>query len=284
MNHAMLRRMSRDPVFVTAAVVATTLLLLAFLMPLLSSASPSATRLDARLQAPSWLGGQGVLGTDQLGRDVLLRISYGLRTSFLVALIAIAVSALIGTVIGILAGYLGGRFDSVLMRITDVWISFPGLLMTMAVITFVGQGVATVAIVLGLATWMMYARVLRSAVLSLKGTELITASTAMGSTSFRTMVRHVLPNILAPLASVTALEFATVMLAEASLSFLGLGVQPPTVSLGAILSDGRGYIRHEWWIVTFAGLFLSLTVLSTNLIASWFQRNLDPTARATALN
>ena len=266
-----------QPVVVVAMVVASALIVSSLLVPFLSDLDVSEPRLSKRLEGPSWAGGEGgLLGTDSLGRDLLLRIMYGMRTSFLVGALAALIGAAFGTFVGLVSGYFGGIGDAVLMRLTDIELAFPGILLVMVLVTATGGGVGTLIVVLGMISWMLYARVVRGAVLTLRTTELVTATIGLGATTRRTIFVHVLPNVAAAATSLLAVTFASLMLAEASLSFIGFGVRPPRISLGAILSSGRDYLSTSWWISTFSGLFLLMGVLSTNLIGSWLHRITDP--------
>ena len=266
-----------QPVVVVAMVIASALIVSSLLVPFLSDLDVSEPRLSMRLEGPSWAGGEGgLLGTDSLGRDLLLRIMYGMRTSFLVGALAALIGAVFGTFVGLVSGYFGGIGDAVLMRLTDIELAFPGILLVMVLVTATGGGVGTLIVVLGLISWMLYARVVRGAVLTLRTTELVTATIGLGATTRRTIFVHVLPNVAAAATSLLAVTFASLMLAEASLSFIGFGVRPPRISLGAILSSGRDYLSTSWWISTFSGLFLLMGVLSTNLIGSWLHRITDP--------
>jgi len=266
-----------QPVVVVAMVIASALIVSSLLVPFLSDLDVSEPRLSMRLEGPSWAGGEGgLLGTDSLGRDLLLRIMYGMRTSFLVGALAALIGAVFGTFVGLVSGYFGGIGDAFLMRLTDIELAFPGILLVMVLVTATGGGVGTLIVVLGLISWMLYARVVRGAVLTLRTTELVTATIGLGATTRRTIFVHVLPNVAAAATSLLAVTFASLMLAEASLSFIGFGVRPPRISLGAILSSGRDYLSTSWWISTFSGLFLLMGVLSTNLIGSWLHRITDP--------
>lgn len=267
----------RRPVIIVAVVVAVALVASSILVPILSDLDASEPRLAKRLEAPSWAGGDGgLLGTDSLGRDLLLRIMHGMRTSFAVGALAALMGASLGTLIGLISGYFGGVVDAVLMRLTDIELAFPGILLVMVLVRALDRGIIALVIVLGLISWMLYARVVRSAVLTLRTTELVTATTGLGASTPRILFVHVLPNVAAAAVSLMAVTFAALMLAEASLSFIGFGVQPPQISLGSILSSGRDYLSTSWWISTFSGLFLLLGVLSTNLIGSWLHRVTDP--------
>ena len=274
------RALRKDPPAATALVVVSVLVAGAVLVPVVSGTDLAATAITERLQAPSWAGGDGGwLGTDQLGRDLALLISHGLRTSFLVGALAVALGAGIGTLFGMLAGYVGGWVDALIMRLTEVQMSFPSLLLVMTLVTVYGRGTLLIIVFLGLNSWMLYARVARVMVLSLRRSELVMSVESIGASTSRILVRHVLPNSLVGLLAVAAVEFARAMLAEASLSFLGFGVEPPQVSLGLILAGGRDHLEGAWWIATFAGLFLAISVLSTNLMAAWLQRITDPIGR-----
>ncbi len=273
----LLAELRHQPVIVLALVVAAFLIVSSLLVPLMSDLDASAPRLGKRLEGPSWAGGEGgLLGTDSLGRDLLLRIMYGMRTSFLVGALAALIGAVFGTLVGLVSGYFGGIGDAVLMRLTDIELAFPGILLVMVLVTATGGGVGTLIVVLGSISWMLYARVVRGAVLTLRTTDLITATTGLGASTWRIIFVHVLPNVAAAAMSLLAVTFASLMLAEASLSFIGFGVKPPRISLGAILSSGRDYLSTSWWVSTFSGLFLLMGVLSTNLIGSWLHRITDP--------
>ena len=267
----------RRPVIIAAIIVAVALVLSSILVPLISSLDASSPRLSMRLEGPSWAGGEGgLLGTDSLGRDLFLRIMHGMRTSFLVGAVATLIGAALGTAIGLISGYFGGAVDATLMRLTDIELAFPGILLVMVLVRVLDGGLTALIVVLGLISWMLYARVVRGAVLTLRTTELVTATTGLGASTPRILFVHVFPNVAASAVSLMAVTFAALMLGEASLSFIGFGVKPPQISLGAILSSGRDYLSTSWWISTFSGLFLLLGVLSTNLIGSWLHRVSDP--------
>ena len=275
--------LQRRPVIIAAILVAVALVVSSVLVPIISDLDASAPRLSRRLQGPSWAGGEGgLLGTDSLGRDLFLRIMHGMRTSFAVGALAALLGAVLGTLIGLISGYFGGAVDAVMMRLTDIELAFPGILLVMVLVRVLERGIVGLVIVLGLISWMLYARVVRGAVLTLRTSELVTATTGLGASTPRILFVHVLPNVAAAAMSLMAVTFAALMLAEASLSFIGFGVQPPQISLGAILSSGREYLSTSWWISTFSGLFLLLGVLSTNLIGSWLHRVTDPLTVRTA--
>lgn len=273
-------RLKRDPFMFGVAALGVALVLAAFIVPLVVPVDPSEPDLPNRLQPPSWLGGTGgFLGTDELGRPLWLRILYGLRVTYLVPLSAVLIGAVIGVTIGLVAGYFGGWIDAVLMRLTDAALSFPGLLFAMMVTAIAQAGVFVIVIVLAMVSWMRYARVVRSEVLALRASEFIASCTAAGLSSRVIIFRHLLPNTVAIAISVATLEVARLMIAEASLSFLGFGLQPPGISLGLVLADGRQYLAHEWWLSTFSGLALALAVTTVSLVGNWLYRVTDPVAR-----
>jgi len=234
---------------------------------------PAAQDLRARLTPPVGWGGtwEHPLGTDQLGRDMLARIIAGGRVSLLVGLAAVVVAAIIGITVGLVAGYRGGWADTALMSIADVQIAFPGVLAGLILVTALGPGVGLVVIVIAMSGWMVFARVTRSLVHSLKTSLFVEAGQLTGSTPRRIMRVHLLPNLYSPLLALGVLEFAAAILSESAFSFLGFGVQPPGASWGLIIAQGRTYVTSAWWIVAFAGGAIAVAVLGTNLIALWLQ-------------
>ncbi len=285
-THPIIRELRASRFMMGVAVIAVLLFVASFGSATFFSTDPVSSDLSRRLEAPSWLGGDGgILGTDQLGRQLWIRLLYGLRTSFTISICAVVIGAVIGTAVGIVAGYFGRWVDSLIMRIADIQMSIPAMLLVMTIIAVMSGGRTYVLIlVLGLNSWMLYARVARANVLTLKHRDFVVATVGLGARPRRVMWRHLLPNSLSALVAVATLELARIMLAEASLSFLGFGVQSPTISLGAILAEGRDYLQTQWWVSTFAGLVLALAVLTTNLLGSWLQRVSDPlTATSTRM-
>ena len=274
-------RIQDDRVALIGGLTAVVLAGACVFVPLISDTNVNAPRLSDRLLAPVWLHGDGgLLGTDQLGRDLFLRLVYGLRTSYTVAVVAILLAATLGVIVGLAAGYFGGAVDSICMRIVDIQQAMPGLLLVITAVGVLGRDVWVLVVALALLAWPVHARVTRGAVLSLRSTDLLMATAWLGAGRTRILVRHLLPNIVPPVLATSMLEFAELMLAEAGLSFIGFGVQSPQVSLGAELASGRNFLLSQWWIATSAGAVLFAAVLSTTLLGSWMQQTFDPTQRS----
>jgi peptide/nickel transport system permease protein len=269
------RRTALFGLAVVALVVA-----MAVAAPLLSPFDPIEQDLgDLRLKAPGFRDGGGhvhPLGTDHLGRDLLARVIYGARPALLVGFAAVVISGLIGMAVGLVAGYFGGRVDDVLMRLADVQLAFPFILLAIAVIGVLGPSLLTIIVVIGVSSWVVYARIVRSAVLSLREREFVQAALALGGGDVRVLIRHILPNAFTPWLVVATLDMARVIVIESALSFLGLGVQPPTPTWGGMLADGRVYISTAWWLATFPGLAILVTVLGINLFGDGLRDTLDP--------
>lgn len=217
-----------------------------------------------------------ILGTDHLGRDILSRIIVGTRVSVIIGLATALLAGMLGTVIGVIAGYFRGWVDAVLMRIVDVQLSFPFILLVLVINAVLGAGLTNIVISLALAGWVIFARVIRSEVLALREKEFITAAIATGVPKFEILVRHILPNIFTPIIILASLQIGTYIIAEASVSFLGFGVQPPTPAWGNMLDEGKDYIFSAWWLITFPGIAIILTTLGVNLFGDWLRDTLDP--------
>ncbi len=258
------------------------LVVAAIFAPLLAPHDPGQQNLVARLLPPGWAEGgdwEYPLGTDGLGRDVLSRLIYGARVSLLVGVAVVAFAGIIGVTLGVLAGYRGGRTDRIIMRTVDTQIAFPGLLIAILLASLIGPSVRTVILVLAVNGWMIYARMARGVVLSVKETAYVEAAEIIGCRPRRVMFTHILPNLAAPLSTLAVLEFARIVLAEAALSFLGVGVKRTDISWGLDVAIGQDFIFSAWWLVTMPGLLISLTVLSVNLVASWLRIVSDPAER-----
>jgi len=275
-----LRRLAARRTALFGLVVVVVVALTAVGAPLISPFDPIEQDLgDLRLKAPGFRDAGGrvhPLGTDHLGRDLLARVIHGARPALLVGFAAVAISGLIGMAAGLISGYFGGRTDDVLMRLADIQLAFPFILLAIAVIGVLGPSLKTIIIVIGVSSWVVYARIVRGAVLTLREREFVQAARALGGGDVRILLRHVLPNAFTPWLVVATLDMARVIVIESALSFLGLGVQPPTPTWGGMLADGRVYISTAWWLATFPGLAILVTVLGINLFGDGLRDTLDP--------
>lgn len=265
-----------------AAFGITVLLLMggaALAAPQIAPWDPGRQMLIKRLRPPVWEArglAEHPLGTDHLGRDILSRIVYGGRISLGVGLSAVTLSGLIGVSLGLLAGFHGGRTDAFIMRVVDVFLAIPYILLAMGVVFALGPSLLNVILVMAVTRWVQFARIVRADVLSIREREFVSGARARGNRSMRLLLRHVLPNALTPIIVVATLELAFMIIYESALSFLGLGVQPPTPTWGWMLADGRNYIATAWWLATLPGLAIMLTVLAVNLLGDWLRDTLDP--------
>jgi len=276
------RELWRDKAGCVGVVMIVALVLMTCAAPLLAPHDPAAQDLRARLKPPVWSqkgSWDHVLGTDHLGRDVLSRVIYGARVSLVVGAAVVMTAGVFGVVLGLLAGYLGGRTDSFIMRWIDTQVAFPGLLLALIILAVIGPSMFTVIIVLSLNGWMVYGRMTRGAVLSVRQNAYVEAAEIVGCSARRVIFRHILPNLTSPLLTLAILEFARIVLAEAALSFLGLGIQPPATSWGLDVATGKDYMFRAWWLVTMPGIAISITVLAVNLVASWMRLISDPQER-----
>lgn len=274
-----------SPLVVLSGLMLLALLMAAVFSPLAAPHNPVRERLLDRLLPPAWArDGEWhyVLGTDHLGRDVVSRIIYGSRVSLVVGFAAMLVGGSLGIALGVTSGYIGGRFDDVVMALADMQLAFPTILLAITIIAVLGPSFPNLVMVIGISGWVTYARIARAQVLSLREKEFIEAIRAQGGGPQRIVCRHILPNILSPLIVVATLDLARTIILESTLSFLGLGIQPPTPSWGGMLSDGREYLLSAWWIATFPGVVLMLTALSFNRLGDWVRDLSDPRLRRMA--
>ena len=240
---------------------------------------PAAQDTAHRLRPPLWHDAGGrlhLLGTDQLGRDLWSRLVHGARVSLLVAGVAVAIAGTLGLAFGLGAGYFRGWVDAAVMRVADALLALPFILLAIALVAVLGAGLGTLVGVLGITGWVATARVVRAQTLSLEGRDFVAAARALGAGHGRIVARHLLPNALGPAAVMAALEVGRMILLESALSFLGLGTPPPTPTWGGMLADGRVYLSSAWWLATFPGLAILLTVLGINLVGDWLRERLDP--------
>jgi peptide/nickel transport system permease protein len=272
-------RLGRHGVALVGVLVIVASAVLAALAPALAPADPIRNDLLSRLTPPMWMdGGSGrhPLGTDTLGRDVVSRLLYGARVSLLVGFAAVLVAGAVGVALGLVAGYYGGRLDDLLMRVGDVQLAFPVLVLAIAVLSVVGASLANVIVVLAVTGWVTYARIARAETLSLRQRDFVEGARALGARDGAILRRHILPNVLPPITVVATFSVARTIIAEASLSFLGLGIPPPAPSWGAMLDEGRNYLTTGWWLALFPGLAILLLVLGINLVGDWLRDALDP--------
>lgn len=265
------------PLFIIVVVIFT-----AMFAPLLTPHSTTAPSLADRLTPPVWQEGgswEHPLGTDALGRDLGTRLMYGGRVSMLVALFTLAIGGGIGTAIGLVSGYFGGRIDAVLMRSADSTLAFPIILFAILLVVAVGPNMANVVIAIALVLWARYARVIRGEVLSLRERDFIARSRVAGCSHFRIVMFHLFPNTVNTLLVLLTLQVGWVIIVEASLSFLGAGIPPPTPAWGSMVSDGREYVDTAWWVSAIPGIAIMLTVVAFNLFGDWLRDTLDPKLR-----
>ena len=267
------RRLRRNPGSMVGLALLIIIITAAIVAPLITRYDPIEIVASERLKPPS---AQYWFGTDSFGRDIYTRIVYGARISLTVGIISVGIAALIGVTAGMIAGFFGGRTDTLIMRFADITLAFPGILLALVVIAILGPSLYNAMIAVGISAAPVYARVARGMVLKVKAEPYVESTICIGAPSSRILLRHVLPNILGALVVVATLGVAGAIIAGAALSFLGLGAKPPTPEWGLILSEGRGYLRHAWWITTFPGLAIMVTVLSINLLGDGLRDALEP--------
>lgn len=261
---------------VIGAVIITSLVLLALFADFIAPYGALGLVPEETRQRPSRTH---LMGTDRLGRDVLSRVIFGARLSLLIGLVSVCIGATIGTTVGLGAGYYGGWLETVTMRVVDAMLAFPGILLALTVIVALGIGIRNVMIAVGIATFPGYARLTRGAVLSAKENVYVDAAHVIGCSGFRIMFRHIFPNVIAPVIVLSTLQFGIAILSASGLSFLGLGAQPPTPEWGLMVSMGRTYLGNAWWMSTFPGLAITVTVIAINLAGDGLREALDPRLR-----
>jgi peptide/nickel transport system permease protein len=265
-----------------AALIIVGLVVAAAGAPLLAPHSPTEQSLPDKLRPPAWQEGgdaRYLLGTDTLGRDVLSRLLYGARVSLIVAAAALLAGGVIGLAVGIVSGYVGGRVDSVLMRVVDATLTFPTILIALLLAVSLGQGLRTMVMAIAVILWARFARVVRGEVLTVKGRDFVALAQVRGCSHVRIMAVHIVPNVMNTFMVLLSLHIGFVILVEASLSFLGAGIPPPTPSWGQMVSDGRSHIASAWWLSFPPGLAILLVVLAFNLFGDWLRDWLDPRLR-----
>jgi ABC-type dipeptide/oligopeptide/nickel transport system permease subunit len=262
-----------------AALALLVVVVVTALAPWVSPHDPIAVDIRHRLAPPAWMAGgtpDHLLGTDQVGRDLLSRVIYGGRVSLVIGVSAVLISTTIGVLLGLASGYFGGRTDWVIMTLVNVMLTFPFVLLALAVIAVLGPSLINMIIVLGVADWPLYARVIRAETLSIRERDFVVAGRALGMSHGRLIFRQILPNLMSAIVVIATLQVARVIILESFLSFLGLGIQPPTPAWGNMLGEGRVYMLNSWWIAAFPGLAIFVTTLAINLMGNALRDWLDP--------
>jgi peptide/nickel transport system permease protein len=275
-GHVSLRTLWRSRSGLAGIAIVAAIAAAASLAPWLAPANPTAPVFGAILRPPD---PGHPFGTDQLGRDVLSRVIYGARIALTVGLVTVLAAGFVGCLLGLASGYAGGWLDAAVTRLADVQLSFPFILLALVVNAIIGGGLRNIIVSLAVAGWPLYVRVVRGEVLALRRREYVQAAVAAGATARRVLWRHVLPNVMTPIVVISTLQVSQFIIAEATISFLGFGVQPPTPAWGSMVSDGRNYIFFAWWLTAFPGAALALTALGVNLTGDWLRDALDPRLR-----
>ena len=265
-----------NPVSTIGVVGVVTLFVITLFAPYIATHDPLEINLTGRFIPPSW---EHLFGTDHLGRDIFSRVIYGSRISLTVGFITLIESTLIGTIIGLVAGYMGGRIDSIIMRVTDVFLAFPRIILALAVAAALGRGIESVMIALGITWWPLYARLIRGQTLSVREEQYIEGAKLSGAGSLRIMFKHILPNCVAPLLVQISMDVGFTILAAAGMGFLGIGAQSPSPEWGLQCASGSKYLVYQWWISTFPGLAIFVSVISFNLLGDGLRDILDPRLR-----
>jgi len=278
-----LRHFVRSRAAMFGGAIVTVLVLCAIFAPWLAPHDPTVQNLNIGSSPPFWMKGAQpgyLLGTDELGRDILSRIIFGARLSCIVAFSVVVIGSLIGVTLGLIAGYAGGIVDDVIMRIADIQLAFPYILLAIAVIGVIGASVYTIIAVIGITSWVQYVRVIRAEVISLREREFVQAARSTGCSVMRVIFRHVLPNVTSSITVIATFELARAIIFEAALSFLGLGVPPAIASWGNMLAEGRQYLDTGWWMGTFPGLAIMITVMGVNVLGDGLRDAFDPSLRS----
>lgn len=271
-----LGRAFRQPAMLAGLLIFALFVLLAVLAPVISPRDPLAQNVIDGLKPPS---AQYLFGTDKLGRDIFSRVLYGARLSLMSGMVVVLLAGSVGTLVGLVAGYLGRWADQIMMRITDIFFAFPGLILAMAIAGALGPSLPNALIAISVVTWPVYARLIRGQVLSLKERDFILAAHTLGIPEWQIIIRHLLPNTLAPLLVQASFDLGGAILSVAGLSFIGFGAQPPTPEWGVMISEGRNYIATQWWLATMPALAMLLLVASSNLLGDGLRDLLDPRLR-----
>ena len=276
-----MQRLGRSPTTLIGGVILLAVVLASAGAPLLTAADPVKPSFGKRLSRPWALGGASgyPLGADNLGRDIWARVLYGGRISLVLAASAVILATGAGVAVGLLAGAVGGRLDDLVMRVCDIQLAFPVIMLAIAIVAVVGTSPATLVGVLALSGWVLHARTVRANVLTIRQLEYVDAARTLGASDLRVIARHILPNTLAPILVIGSSQFATMVLLESGLSFLGMGIQPPQPSWGMMLAEGRDYLSNAWWLATVPGAAISLVVLGANLLGDGLRDLLDPSLR-----
>ena len=278
-RHELFRRMRKSKFFMTGIIMVVMLLAISFLAPVIAPHDPIRINLMMRLSAPEYFAngwGGHILGTDALGQDVFSRVLVGSTVSFQIAFTVVALTFLIGTILGVISGFFGGAVDTVIMRVGDVQLSIPQLIFAIAIMAVLGNNMFNLILVLVINGWVQFARLVRSSVMMIRNTEFVHASKALGASNTRIMFFQILPNVMTSLIIVTSQEFGRVILVEAALSFIGLGVAPPTPSWGGMIAQGREYLATSPWVVIAPGMALMVAVFAFNFLGNGIRDVLDP--------
>lgn len=270
------RHVLRNPLSLSGLIIIILLILLAVLAPFIAPHDPFATDPLQKLQPPST---KHLMGTDGLGRDILSRVLYGTRISLWIAILILVTAGIFGTIVGIVAGYAGGFLDNILMRITDIFMAFPRLILAMAIAAALGPSLTNVVIAISFGAWTVFARLARSRAIAVREEDFVEAARALGAGNLRILFKHILPMALSPVIVQATLSMGGIILTAAGLGFLGFGAQPPTPEWGVMVSDGRNFMPHGWWVSTFPGLAIMITVLGFNLLGDGIRDILDPRMR-----